>query len=200
MATAVGGWSGEPGVVLAIPFGMLCGLVIGLVNGLGVAYLRMPSMIFTLGINAVVQGLMVAAHRRLRAAGPRDRRSCTCWPSAHDPRHSQRALRLAASSASSWSSCCGAPPSAATSMPSATARRAAYLSGVNTRAVLIGCFALCGVCAALAGVLLAGYSTKAYQAHGRPLPAAGDRRGRARRHQHPGRPRQLSRHRRRASS
>ena len=31
----------------------------GAVNGIGVAYLRIPSMIFTLGINAVAQGLMV---------------------------------------------------------------------------------------------------------------------------------------------
>ncbi len=29
-------------------------------NGLGVAYLRVPSMIFTLGVNAVMRGLMVA--------------------------------------------------------------------------------------------------------------------------------------------
>src|SRR5262249_31404177 len=42
----------------------------------------------------------------------------------------------------------------------------AYLSGVDTRAVLIVCFALSGACAALAGVLLAGYSNKAYQAMG----------------------------------
>ncbi len=53
MATAVGGpW--------AIPIGLAVGLVVGLVNGLGVAYLRVPSMIFTLGVNAVMRGLMVA--------------------------------------------------------------------------------------------------------------------------------------------
>jgi ribose transport system permease protein len=43
---------------------------------------------------------------------------------------------------------------------------ATYLSGVSTRAVLIACFALCSTLSALAGVLLAGYSTKAYQAMG----------------------------------
>ena len=47
---------------------------VGLVNGLGVAYLRVPSMIFTLGINAVLRGLMVLLHRRLRAADRRDAR------------------------------------------------------------------------------------------------------------------------------
>jgi len=46
--------------------------------------------------------------------------------------------------------------------------RAAYLSGVNARAVVVIAFAICGALAALAGVLLAGYSTKAYQAMGDP--------------------------------
>ena len=45
--------------VLAIPFGIACGVALGLVNGFGVAYLRIPSMIVTLAINAVAQGLMV---------------------------------------------------------------------------------------------------------------------------------------------
>ena len=51
---------GEIGVVLAIPFGLLCGVALGIVNGIGVAYLRIPSMIITLAVNAVAQGLMVA--------------------------------------------------------------------------------------------------------------------------------------------
>jgi len=50
---------------------------------------------------------------------------------------------------------------------------AVYLSGVDTRRVVIGCFAISGSCSALSGVLLAGYSTHAYQAMGDPylLPA-----------------------------
>ena len=51
--------------------------------------------------------------------------------------------------------------------------QAVYLSGVDTRRVTISCFALSGATAALAGVLLSGYSTKAFQAMGDPylLPA-----------------------------
>ena len=37
----------------------LCGVALGLLNGVGVAYLRIPSMIITLATNAVAQGLMV---------------------------------------------------------------------------------------------------------------------------------------------
>src|SRR5271170_6151473 len=50
MATSAAAWW-DP--ALALPFGVLCGLGVGIVNGIGVAYLRIPSMIFTLGINAV---------------------------------------------------------------------------------------------------------------------------------------------------
>jgi ribose transport system permease protein len=40
---------------------------------------------------------------------------------------------------------------------------AAYLSGIRTPWVIIGAFAISGLCAAAAGLLLAGYSAKAYQ-------------------------------------
>src|SRR5260370_28131553 len=50
---------------------------------------------------------------------------------------------------------------------------AVYLSGVDTRRVVIACFAISGSCSALSGLLLAGYSTHAYQSMGHPylLPA-----------------------------
>ena len=58
MATAATGW-GPLGGILAIPVGIGCGVALGLVNGFGVAFLRIPSMVVTLAVNAVAQGLMV---------------------------------------------------------------------------------------------------------------------------------------------
>ena len=58
MASAAAAY-GVMGEILSVPFGILCGVAIGLVNGFGVAYLRIPSMIVTLATNAVAQGLMV---------------------------------------------------------------------------------------------------------------------------------------------
>src|SRR6266403_2304854 len=58
MATAATGW-GPLGEVLAIPVGIGCGIALGLVSGAGVAFLRIPSMVVTLAMNAVAQGLMV---------------------------------------------------------------------------------------------------------------------------------------------
>ena len=172
MATALSGWMGPAGVWLAIPFGVLCGAIIGVLNGLGVAYLRLPSMIFTLGMNAVVQGLMV-----LHTGGfaPQDH--------ATDAMHFlavKRSLFGIPNALFVWlfvglivifllrKTAFGRAVYAIGNRESV-----AYLSGINTNAVLIGCFAFCGACAAFAGVLLAGYSTKAYQAMGDPylLPA-----------------------------
>jgi ribose transport system permease protein len=51
--------------------------------------------------------------------------------------------------------------------------RVTYLSGVNTRLILVAAFIASGACSAFAGALLAGYAGKAYQAMGDPylLPA-----------------------------
>jgi ribose transport system permease protein len=172
MSTAAAGWWGETGVVIAVPFGILCGLIVGLVNGLGVAYLRIPSMIFTLGINAVAQGLMV-----LHTGGfaPQDH--------ATDAMHwlaVKRPLLGIPNAVLVWL-VVGAiivfmlrrTPLGRYIYAFGNRESATYLSGISTRGVLIACFALAGMLSALAGVLLAGYSTKAYQAMGDPylLPA-----------------------------
>jgi ribose transport system permease protein len=171
MSTATAGW-GPAANTLAIPFGVACGLAVGLVNGLGVAYLRVPSMIFTLGTNAIAQGLMVV---HTSGFAPQE--------------HSTPIMHLIAVGRSVF----GVPNALwvwavvgliIVVLLSRTifGRRvyaignresAVYLSGVDTRRVVITCFAISGSCSALSGVLLAGYSTHAYQAMGDPylLPA-----------------------------
>lgn len=44
--------------LLAFLAGILIGLVVGLVNGWGVAVMKVPSLIFTLGTNGILRGLM----------------------------------------------------------------------------------------------------------------------------------------------
>ncbi len=165
MSTAAGGWWGEPGTIMAIPFGMLCGLLVGVVNGVGVAFLRIPSMIFTLGVNAVAQGLMV-----LHTGGfaPLDHATETMhWMAVN------RSILGIPNALFVWLALgllmvftLRRTPFGRYIYAIGNRERATYLSGVNTRAVLIACFAISGLCSALAGVLLAGYSTKAYQAMG----------------------------------
>jgi ribose transport system permease protein len=157
MATSVGGaW--------AIPIGLAVGLIVGTVNGLGVAYLRVPSMIFTLGVNAVMRGLMVA------------------HTGGYAPDTTATGLMRTLASGHTF----GIPNALFVWLVVSlivviilqrmalgryiyaigNKEAAAYLAGVNTRGVTVICFALCGLTAGLAGVLLAGYSQKAYQGMG----------------------------------
>jgi ribose transport system permease protein len=171
MATAATGW-GPAGAALAIPVGVGCGVLLGLVNGAGVAYLRLPSMIVTLAVNAIAQGLMVV---HTGGFSPQD---------ASTP-----AMRFIATGDGLF----GIPNAlivwalvgaAAVFVLSRTVfgrvvyaignrERAAYLSGARTRRVVLAVFALAGGLSAFGGVLLAGYASKAAQAMGDPylLPA-----------------------------
>jgi ribose transport system permease protein len=171
MSTTAGGW-GQMGTTLAIPIGIICGLCVGLVNGVGVAYLRVPSMIFTLGTNVLAQGLMIV---HTSGYAPQDRATTAMHLIAVG-----RTLFGIPNALWVW----GVVALILIILLTRTVfgRRvyaignresAVYLSGVDTRRVILICFAISGSCSALSGVLLAGYSTHAYQAMGDPylLPA-----------------------------
>ncbi len=164
MATAATGW-GPIGGWLAIPFGVACGVALGLVNGFGVAYLRIPSMIVTLAVNAVAQGLMVV---HTGGFSPQDL--------------SSPAMRTLATGSLAF----GLPNALIVWMAIGACavfvlnrttfgrsvygignrERAAYLSGVDTQRIVLLAFALAGGLSAFGGVLLAGYASKAAQGMG----------------------------------
>src|SRR5689334_20343984 len=166
MATAATGW-GPLGNVLAIPVGVACGVALGTISGIGVAFLRIPSMVVTLAMNAVAQGLMIA---HTGGFSPQD---------ASSP-----AMRFIATGETLF----GIPNAlvvwavvgaAAVFLLTRTTfgrtvyaignrERAAYLSGARTRLVVIAAFAISGGLSAFGGVLLAGYASKAAQAMGDP--------------------------------
>jgi len=157
VATAVGG-------PMAIPAALAVGLAVGLLNGFGVAYLRIPSMIFTLGVDTVLRGLMVAQ------------------TGGFAPQDAATPLMLVLAK----SKVLGIPVAifvwAAVSVvivllltrttfgksiyAIGTRERAAFLSGIRTKSVIVGAFVLSALCASVAGVLLTGYSAKAYQGMG----------------------------------
>lgn len=156
-ATAIGG-------EMALPTALVVGLSVGLFNGFGVAFLRIPSMIFTLGVDTVLRGLMVA---QTGGFAPQDSATPLMLFLAKD-----RILGIPVA-IFVW---------AAVSIVIATVltrtgfgrsiyatgsrEAAAYLSGIRTRLVIVGAFVTSALCASLAGVLLAGYSAKAYQGMG----------------------------------
>ncbi len=166
MSVAAGGGGGASSA-LAIPFAVACGLGVGLLNGIGVAYLRIPSMIFTLGMNAIAQGLMVV---HTSGFAPQDRAT-----SAMHFLSVERTIVGIPNAVWVWA----AVGAVAVLLLGRTAfgrrvyaignsERAVFLSRVNTNLVVVGCFAISGALSAFAGMLLAGYTTKAYQAMGDP--------------------------------
>jgi ribose transport system permease protein len=168
MATAATGFFGAgAGPLLAIPFGIACGVAVGLVNGIGVAYLHAPSMIFTLGTNAVAQGLMVY---HTGGFAPQDRaiplmRELAVGrliPGVPNPLLIWLALGAAIVFVLTRTTL------GRRIYAIGNKERAVFLSGVDTRRVLLVCFALSGGCAALGGVLLAGWANRSYQAMGDP--------------------------------
>lgn len=164
MSTAAAGW-GPAGAFFAIPFGVLCGVLFGLVNGFGVAFLRVPSMIFTLGTNAVAQGLMI-----LRTGGfaPQDMAppAMRAIATGHDILGVPNAVWIWLVVGLGTAFALRRTRFGRAIYAIGNREQAAYLSGVRTRLVVMGTFAVSGGLAAFAGVLLAGYSTKAYQGMG----------------------------------
>jgi ribose transport system permease protein len=164
MACAAAGF-GDVGAALAIPFGVLCGVAFGLVNGVGVAYLRIPSMIVTLATNVVAQGLMVVytgGFSPQDSAPPAVRWLATGFVVPGLP--NAVLVWLAISGAMVF--LLSRTSLGRTIYGIGNSERAAYLSGVSTRRVVMIAFAVCGGLAAFGGILLAGYSSKAAQAMG----------------------------------
>ena len=153
---------GTAGAILAIPFGVACGFVMGLISGIGVAYLRIPAMIVTLAMNAIAQGLMVAF---TGGASPADSAS----PAMRYLATGELIFGIP-NAVLVWAVVGGV----AVFVLSRTGfgrsvyaignrEGAAYLSGVPTQRILMFAFAISGALAALGGVLLAGYAGKAAQ-------------------------------------
>ena len=156
-ASAIGG-------DMALPVALGVGLTVGLVNGFGVAFLRIPSMIFTLGVDTVLRGLMVA---QTGGFAPQDRATPLMLFLAKDKVLGIPVAIFVWAAVSIVISVILTRTGFGKSVYATGSREgAAYLSGIRTRAIIIGAFVISGMCAAIAGFLLTGYSAKAYQGMG----------------------------------
>lgn len=155
---------GPMGEFFSIPFGVLCGVLIGLVNGFAVAYLRIPSMIITLAVNSVAQGLMVAY---TGGFAPQDSASAGMkFLAAQSTFGVPHAVIVWAVVGALAVFVLNRTTFGRAVYGIGNREAAAYLSGVPTQRVVMVAFALCGGLAAFGGVLLAGYSGKAAQSMG----------------------------------
>jgi ribose transport system permease protein len=152
---------------LAVPAALLFGVLVGVINGVGVAVFRIPSMVWTLAVNSMLLGVAV-----LNTGG-------------FSPRGVASPLMIEAATGS----VAGIPFAFLLWMAVALIlglffsrtgfgrylssigynEKATFLSGVSTPSVIFAAFMIAGVCSALGGVLLAGYANQAYQSMGDPF-------------------------------
>ncbi len=164
MGCAAAGF-GPLGAALAVPVGILTGACFGLVNGIGVAYLRIPAMIVTLSTNVVAQGLMVVYSGGF---SPKD-----VAPPAMRWLATGELIPGLPNAILDWAAVGAGVVFLLTRTAYGRAvygignrERAVYLSGIDTRRTVLISFVLAGALSAFAGVLLAGYASKAAQAMG----------------------------------
>lgn len=159
-------------LALGVTAGIGVGMLVGLVNGIGVAYLRIPSMVLTLGVNAVLKGITVV----YTGSAPQFQQT----PELLSKVATEILFGFLPSAVILW---------ALVSLMqylilsrSGIGRKtyavgnnevAAYLSGVKTPRVLVMVFVLSGALNALAGLLLAGNAGRSFNEMGDPylLPA-----------------------------
>ena len=170
-ATAVAGWRGPSWTALGVPIAVASGALVGLANGLGVAFLRIPSMVFTLGMNAVVQGMVVMYTGG--NAPPDQATPILQWLAVRETFYVPHAVVVWALVGVLVIVALKRTPFGRYVYAAGNSERVTYLSGISTRTILIVAFVTSGTCSAFAGAMLAGYAGKAYQAMGDPylLPA-----------------------------
>jgi len=151
---------------LAVPAALAFGALIGVVNGIGVAWFRIPSMVWTLAINSILLGVAVLNTGGFNPKGE-----------ASDLMNTMATGNIG-----------GIPVAFIIWMALAALliiflnrtgfgrylssigynEKATYLAGVSTSKVVFTAFMIAGACSALGGVLLAGYANQAYQSMGDP--------------------------------
>ncbi|MBA3449775.1 MAG: ABC transporter permease [Chloroflexia bacterium] len=137
-----------------------CAALVGLINGLGIAYLRIPSLVMTLGMNAVLAGVtLVYTNGSPQGEAPQFARDLAVsriggtipWALLFWALFSAGLVFLLRRTVF------GKRLYAIGNNP-----RASYLSGVPVRRVLVVTYTLCGLCAGLGGIMLTGYSQQSY--------------------------------------
>jgi len=167
LVTSSLGRDGRALSAVALTLGL--GLTVGLVNGLGAAYLAVPAVVMTLGMNGVMEGLTLGLSKGL-----------TCGACAsYAPPAVRSAVRsdvlgvpadlflwlgivVLVSFVLSWTTF------GRRVYATGNNARAAFLAGIDVRIVTVVLYMLSGLFAALAGIVLVGYSGQAALGMGDP--------------------------------
>jgi ribose transport system permease protein len=155
------GGSHDPGTIaLGTVLALLSGTTVGVLNGIGVAILRIPSLVATLGMNTVMLGVtLVYTNGSPQGLAPTFARDLAIGRIAGQVPWALvfwAGLAIVMIGLLKYS-IFGRRIYAVGNNP-----QAAFLSGAPVRLTLVGVYALSGLTAGLAGILLAGYSNNTY--------------------------------------
>jgi ribose transport system permease protein len=144
------------GNVSAVMFGLSLGLVVGILNGIGIALLRVQPLVMTLGTGLMTEGVMIVYGQNMLASEPR-------VPGFIQTLGSSKILTVIPVNLFLWA------PIAAVMIAGLQRsgfgrliyavgdnREACQLAGIRVWKVLLLDYALCGVLAAIAGLVLVG--------------------------------------------
>jgi ribose transport system permease protein len=152
--------NGHDGELLwIVPLVVGIGAIVGLVNGLGVAYAGVPPIIMTLGMNSVIQGLLlIYTNGGFASAPPQGLINFVNGNSIHFSTQLEIwiAVTIFATILLSWSTF-GRRLYAVGTNPVA-----AYLAGTNVRRILVVPYVVSAIGGALTGVLLLGFLAQAF--------------------------------------
>ncbi|MEL6315709.1 MAG: ABC transporter permease [Pseudomonadota bacterium] len=167
LSTALVG-SGNPILsVLAVPAALLFGALIGVVNGIGVAILRIPSMVWTLAVNSMLLGLAVLNTGGFNPKGESSQLMVTM--ASGDLLGLPVSFLIWVTTSLALTYFLIRTPFGRYLRSIGFNEKATFLSGVSTPSVVFAAFSIAGMCSAMGGVMLAGYANQAYQSMGDPF-------------------------------
>ena len=148
----------------AVPVGILAGLLIGCINGIGIALFRIPSMVWTLAINAMLLGATVFYTGGFKPHGVAPQISIDLALGRTLGIPNALITWLVVAAVAIWvlkRTIYGVYLYAM-----GNSQKALFLAGTRVRLVTIGTFALAGAMTTFGGLLLTGYANQAYQGMG----------------------------------
>jgi ribose transport system permease protein len=166
IVTTIGGASSPWLQDLAIPLGLAFGLLIGLINGVVVAKLRIPSMVWTLAVNSMLLGIAIYYQGEHRPQGQAPELIKTLAVGSTLGVPNAFLLWLAVSAVVVWLIL--GTRFGRLLFAIGNNEKAVFLAGARPERTIILAFAIAGLLAGFVGILLAGYANQAYQGMGNP--------------------------------
>jgi len=151
---------------LAIPAGLATGAVIGLINGLGVAIFRIPAMVWTLSVNAMLLGATVFYTGGFKPQGvvPPLASAAAIGRTFGIP--NAFLVWLVIGLLTVWMLKRTVFGNYIYAM--GNSQRALFMAGARVRRVTVATFMIAGMLSSLGALLLTGYANQAYQGMGDP--------------------------------